>query len=129
MTDRDKEIVSEVRSCLSNRLGSERYELWFGSNIGLSHHNGCLKIAVDSSFRLDRLRNGLLGEIEHAVRDVMGSNAAKASPVAVHPSSHPRSSTALRQSTISPAKSFSPRSKRLRTLDFVMSVENGMPAI
>ena len=58
MTHRDTEIVSKIRSQLVERLGPERFELWFGSNIHVSYEAGKLKIRTDSTFRLERLRKG-----------------------------------------------------------------------
>jgi chromosomal replication initiator protein len=76
VTHRDTEIVSKIRSQLVERLGPERFELWFGSNIDVSYESGKLKIRTDSTFRLERLRKGLWGDIQAVASAVLGDESA-----------------------------------------------------
>ncbi len=76
MTQRDTEIVSKIRSQLAERLGPERFELWFGSNIHVSYEAGKLRIRTDSTFRLERLRKGLWGDIQAVASAVLGDESA-----------------------------------------------------
>lgn len=51
------EIVSSLRSALSERLGRDRYELWFGSAVRLELSEGVLHVIAPSPFVLDRVRS------------------------------------------------------------------------
>lgn len=63
MTHRDTDIVSAVRACLRDRLGEERFELWFGGSHRFGWADGTLQIDVESAFRAERLRARLLSDV------------------------------------------------------------------
>jgi chromosomal replication initiator protein len=65
--DRDTEIVSRIRARLVTQLGEDRFELWFGNGTRLQWINEALRVSADTSFRVDRLRRGLLSEIQRVL--------------------------------------------------------------
>ena len=70
----DKEIVSAVRRTLADRVGSERFDLWFGDRVEFSWSGARLKLAAPNPFTLDRLRRTLRADIEAACREITGSS-------------------------------------------------------
>ena len=46
----DREIVSAIRAQLAQRVGKERYEVWFGRGTQLAVRAGTLEISVPSEF-------------------------------------------------------------------------------
>jgi chromosomal replication initiator protein len=56
-------------------FGDDRFELWFGTSVVLVWTADTLRIAVDSHFRVERLRKRLLAEIQGIVRSEAGSQA------------------------------------------------------
>ena len=76
VTDRDTEIVSRIRARLVAQLGEDRFELWFGTGTRLSWNHGALWISADTAFRVDRLRRGLLSEIQRVVSHELGQDVA-----------------------------------------------------
>ena len=130
MTHRDTEIVSKIRSQLVERLGPERFELWFGSNIHVSYEAGKLRIRTDSTFRLERLRKGLWGDIRAVASAVLGDESAVVFSVDSAPrAAAPRPNLAARrQSQMAGPRLFDnrrQRGRRFATLDcFVVGKSN-----
>jgi chromosomal replication initiator protein len=67
------EIVSALRCALSDRVGSERFKLWFGSGTRLELDDGSLTICVPSPFLVEFLRTNFRQAIESACRQTLGS--------------------------------------------------------
>ncbi len=72
MTKDDKEIVSALRTRLADRVGSERFELWFGAGTKLDWRDGTLTVDAPSRFVRDWLRSHFRGELEAVCHDVLG---------------------------------------------------------
>jgi len=66
------EIVSALRCALADRVGNERFELWFGASTRLEFAGDTLVIGVPNRFFLDWIRSNFRREIESACFDVMG---------------------------------------------------------
>jgi len=62
------EIVSAVQAALLDKVGKERFELWFGRGVRMELYGTTLRIAAADSFRLDYLRRALRGELLAVVR-------------------------------------------------------------
>ncbi len=62
----DMDIVSEVRTFLAEKLGRERYELWFGANTNLLVCGKTLIVETANKFSQDWLRRHYRGSIEAA---------------------------------------------------------------
>ncbi|HVX12967.1 MAG TPA: chromosomal replication initiator protein DnaA [Pirellulales bacterium] len=72
MTTDDMEIVSALKLALAERVGQERFELWFGAATRLEHCGGALTVYVASRFHQDWLRNHFRHDIESACRATLG---------------------------------------------------------
>ena len=66
VTTDDTEIVSALRRALADRVGKERFELWFGASIRLDLADGVLTIGTPSRFFLDWLRSNFRRQSEWA---------------------------------------------------------------
>jgi len=72
VTTDDMEIVSALRCALADKVGNERFELWFGANTRLEFADGTLLIGVPNRFFLDWIRSNFRRQIESACLEVMG---------------------------------------------------------
>ena len=72
MTRDEQEVVSELQQGLIQRIGQERFELWFGNTVQLQPAAGQIVIRADSQFVLDRLRKQFVADLEAAGRHVLG---------------------------------------------------------
>ncbi|MFM2095661.1 MAG: Chromosomal replication initiator protein DnaA [Planctomycetota bacterium] len=70
------EIVSRVRKTLGDKVGNERFDLWFGDQVSFEYSNDTLWVRAPDSFTLDRLRTKLRAEIDAAVRAVVGTESS-----------------------------------------------------
>lgn len=86
--NRDTEIVSRVRAELAAELGDDRFELWFEAGTRLDWTAEGLRVIADSDFRLERLRKGMLAEIQRAVAAVVGPDVAVSFQVDANWSQH-----------------------------------------
>jgi len=75
VTRDDMDIVSAVRNALIDRVGKERYELWFGETSRLSVRGTGLVVAAANRFSLDWLREQFGAEITSSATDVLGPEA------------------------------------------------------
>jgi chromosomal replication initiator protein len=80
VTKDDTEIVSALQVALANKVGAERFDLWFGSNARLSLSSGALRVGVPNQFLQDWLRNNFRRDIEAACCEALGH----AVPVSFH---------------------------------------------
>jgi chromosomal replication initiator protein len=71
LTKDDKDIVSALRAALADRVGKERFELWFGPRTRIEWDRQILRIAAPNSFFLDWIRLNFRAEIEAAATAVM----------------------------------------------------------
>jgi chromosomal replication initiator protein len=72
----DKEIVSAVRARLAERVGRDRYELWFGPSTELQLGDGTLTIVVPNRFFQDWLRSNFRKDLELACQQILGETLA-----------------------------------------------------
>ncbi|MFV2068258.1 MAG: DnaA ATPase domain-containing protein [Pirellulales bacterium] len=68
----DMEIASALRERLAQRVGCQRYELWFGERTRLCLNDTALVVAVSSSFLQDWLRTHFRCELEESCHEVLG---------------------------------------------------------
>ena len=71
MTKDDKDIVSALRAALADKVGKERFELWFGPRTLVVWDGQVLRIAASNSFLLDWIRLNFRAEIEAAAKAVL----------------------------------------------------------
>lgn len=74
----DMEIASALQERLAEKVGHERYELWFGDRTRLRLSDTALVVSASSPFLQDWLRTHFRGELEASCHEVLGR------PVAVH---------------------------------------------
>jgi len=70
------EIVSALQLLLADKVGHERFELWFGANTRLELADDTLTVRVPSQFFQDWLRNNFREQIEAACRETIGQTPA-----------------------------------------------------
>lgn len=68
------EIVSLVRRGLAERLGRERYDLWFGRSVAFAWRDGKIVISAADQFLLERLRNRLRADLLAVCRGLLGDD-------------------------------------------------------
>lgn len=66
------EIVSALRSVLADKVGRERYELWFGESTELALHPDRLVVTAPTRFFQEWLRRNFREQIEAASLQVLG---------------------------------------------------------
>ena len=76
MITHDTDVVSTLRLAVAERIGEERFELWFGSGAQLIPQSGRVRVEVPYQFTLDWLRNHFRAQIEAAVAEVLGDETA-----------------------------------------------------
>ena len=72
MTKDDREIVSAVRSVLADKVGQERFNLWFGAGTRLDYNGVALRIGAPNQFFLEWIRTNFRRHIESACCEVLG---------------------------------------------------------
>ena len=68
----DREIVSEVRARLVERVGRDRYEVWFGPTTELLLGDGTLTVVVPNRFYQDWLRSNFRHDLELVCEQIVG---------------------------------------------------------
>ncbi len=68
----DKEIVSAVRASLAERVGRERFELWFGPTTRLVVSDATLRVELPNRFAQDWVRSRFRREVEAACTEAVG---------------------------------------------------------
>ena len=56
VTKDDTEIVSALQVALADKVGQQRYEMWFGANARIALEADALKVSVPNQFYQDWLR-------------------------------------------------------------------------
>jgi chromosomal replication initiator protein len=72
VTKDDREIVSAVRSVLADKVGQERFNLWFGAGTRLDYNGLALRIGAPNQFFLEWIRTNFRRHIEGACGEVFG---------------------------------------------------------
>ena len=72
----DKEIVSAMRASLADKVGRERFELWFGPTTRLVVRGGTLRVELPNRFAQDWVRSHFRREIEAACTEAAGKPLA-----------------------------------------------------
>ncbi len=75
MNHNDKEIVSAVRRALAERIGEDRFSVWFGPGVRISITGRSVLIEAADQFALERIRKRFLDDIKSVVSRVLGSAA------------------------------------------------------
>jgi chromosomal replication initiator protein len=67
-----KEIASALRNSLADRIGEDRFELWFGTDVKLEYRDGRLEVEVSDLFYLEQVRRRFMAELEAVGLQVIG---------------------------------------------------------
>lgn len=68
----DREVVSAIRARLADRIGNDRYEVWFGTTTQLAVRGETLAVSVVNQFFLDWLRSHFRKDLEAVSSEVVG---------------------------------------------------------
>ena len=69
----DTDIVAALRAKLAEKVGRQRFELWFGPSTRLELDHRALTIGVPNRFFLDWIRSSFRGQIESACFETLGN--------------------------------------------------------
>ena len=72
MTTDDMEIVPALRAALADKVGKERFELWFGSGARLEWDGAALLLGMPNRLFLDWIRLNFRRQIEAACQETLG---------------------------------------------------------
>jgi chromosomal replication initiator protein len=68
----DSQIAAELSASLAEKIGAERFELWFGSQAQLCIEEGCLYVRAASAFVRDWVQGNLGAEIRTCWEAIVG---------------------------------------------------------
>jgi chromosomal replication initiator protein len=71
-----QEVVSALRQGLVDRIGTERFGLWFDQQVRFEVEAGCVVVQVADQFILDRIRKQFRKEIATVVRQIAGVDSS-----------------------------------------------------
>jgi chromosomal replication initiator protein len=72
MPGSEQEIVVALREGLAERIGRDRFDLWFGSRVQWEVHGNTVLVTAPNPFLLDHLRRQFAPDIQFAVHTVCG---------------------------------------------------------
>jgi chromosomal replication initiator protein len=70
----DKEIVSALRIALTERIGQDRFDVWFGNGVRLRVDGRSVCVATGDQFLLDRIRSQFRGDLDFVCQRVFGAS-------------------------------------------------------
>ena len=79
--------VGAISQALANKIGTQKYGIWFGHSTKFALADGYLKITVPNLFIAGWIENHFLSEINNAVESavitsaIMGSSTVKVAPL------------------------------------------------
>ncbi len=65
-------VLGKIKEVLEQRIGSDRFRLWFGDRVRFGMDGQAISLKVDGDFALERLRGKYLREVEAAAAQVTG---------------------------------------------------------
>jgi len=72
----DREIVLAIRTALAERVGQDRFDVWFGAGVRLQTEGRQVRVLVGEQFLLDRIRSQFRGDLESVCKHVIGAAVA-----------------------------------------------------
>jgi chromosomal replication initiator protein len=70
--DDDKEIVPVLRNSLIQRIGQDRFDLWFGDRVQFGVERSALIVSTAEGFRLEQIRSSFRRELAETASQVLG---------------------------------------------------------
>jgi chromosomal replication initiator protein len=86
------EQIVDVNDTLAERIGKQKYRIWFENSTNFSLTDGYLKVSVPNSFIASWIENHFLSEIGEAVRSVTGNEVKVTFTIDPHLTGHQRRS-------------------------------------
>lgn len=101
--------IHAINEALAEKIGQQKFRIWFKSSTSLAFCDGYLKVSVPNSFIASWIENHFSGEIQEAVRSVIGSDAKVVFTVSPELSGHqPRAAMTPRSTGGSASQSHHP---------------------
>lgn len=72
VSQRDRDIVADLRQALVSRIGNDRFDVWFQDQADFEYHDNRFTIFVHNEFRLDQVRRTFGQELREVTREVLG---------------------------------------------------------
>lgn len=66
------EVIATVREALQEKLGADRFDLWFALGLRLAFDGEGLRVEADTQFLLQRVQKRLLGPLREVVSQIWG---------------------------------------------------------
>lgn len=76
MNHNDKEIVSALRTALIERIGQDRFDVWFGNGVRLRVAGRSVCVTAGDQFLLDRLRSQFRGDLDAVCQGIFGDRVS-----------------------------------------------------
>ena len=73
MNHNDKEIVLAIRAALAERIGRDRFDVWFSAGVRLRADGRQVRVIAGDQFLLDRVRSQFRGDLEVVCKQVFGA--------------------------------------------------------
>jgi chromosomal replication initiation ATPase DnaA len=72
VTHDDREIVGAIRSALADRIGSDRFDVWFGPSVQFRYDRQTLFVVASQQFVLERIQKSFRADLQGACRAATG---------------------------------------------------------
>lgn len=76
MNHNDREIVSAIRTALAERIGRDRFDVWFSASVRLRVEGRQVRVVAGDQFLLDRVRSQFRGDLEVVCKQSLGAAAS-----------------------------------------------------
>lgn len=73
MNHNDREIVSAIRTALAERIGRDRFDVWFSAGVRMRLDGRQLELTAGDQFLLDRVRSQFRGDLDAVCKQVLGA--------------------------------------------------------
>lgn len=76
MNHSDREIVSAIRAALAERIGQDRFDVWFATSVRLRVEGRQVRVIAGDQFLLDRVRSQFRNDLEVVCKQSLGAAAS-----------------------------------------------------
>jgi chromosomal replication initiator protein len=71
-----QEVMKDLRRCLADRIGADRFELWFGKQVRFELIENQLRVCAPDQFTLERLRKQFRSDISATARELVSGEVS-----------------------------------------------------
>ena len=68
----DRGVIGKIKEVLAQRIGTDRFGLWFGDRVRFAFEDDALVLRIDGEFALERLRGTYFRAVESAAAETLG---------------------------------------------------------